>query len=176
MHERAVSCVLPLAAVAVARNHRIATAGLRAAHKPRPVRCHALTARAAIALLGVAAAGCEVPTAPAGGASLSPPAIYSEWWQEVEQCSGVTGDVGRISWYVVPCQEGETGFKCDVTPDGLCAGEWRAPHLIELAGPNRIFPDGYADDEWTVKHEMLHDLLGRPDHPQAFTDCHLALR
>jgi hypothetical protein len=150
VHERVVSCLLPLAAVAAAR--------------------------AVIALVGVAAVACESPTSPARGWPLTPPPVFSEWWQNVEQCSGVTGDVGRINWYVVPCQEGETGFRCEVTPDGLCAGQWRAPHLIELAGPNRIFPHGYVDDEWTVKHEMLHDLLGTVDHPKAFGDCHLALR
>ena len=150
MHERVVSCVLPLAAVAAAR--------------------------IAIGLIGLAALGCEVPTAPAPGATLAPPAVFDQWWQEVEQCSGVTGAIDRVSWYVVPCAAGEAGFKCDVTPDGLCAGEWRAPHEISLAGPNRFFPEGYADDEWTVKHEMLHDLLGTPDHPEAFRTCHLLLR
>ena len=150
MRAPVVSCVLPLVAVAAART--------------------------LIALAGAAVLGCEVPTSPEGAVPLSRPAVYAEWWQDVEQCAGVTGDMDRINWYVVPCAEGETGFRCDVTADGVCAGEWRAPHVIELAGPNRIFPEGYADDEWTVKHEMLHDLLGRPDHPPAFKNCHLALR
>lgn len=149
MHERVVSCVLPLAAVAAAR--------------------------VAIALIGVSAIGCETPTAPAG-AALTPPAVFSQWWQEVERCSGATGAIDRVAWYVVPCTEGEAGFQCDVTADGLCAGEWRSPHAITLAGPNRFFPDGYADDEWTVKHEMLHDLLGTAEHPPAFRTCHLMLR
>ena len=150
MHERVVSCVLPPAAVAAAR--------------------------IAIGLIGVAAIGCDTPTAPARGAALTPPAVFAQWWQEVEQCSGATGAIDRISWYVVPCTAGDAGFKCDVTADGLCAGEWRSPHLITLAGPNRFFADGYADDEWTVKHEMLHDLLGTAEHPAAFTTCHLRLR
>ena len=150
MHAPVVSCVVPLAAVAAAR--------------------------AVIALIGVAAAGCEVPTAPRGDMLRMPPAAFSQWWQEVEQCSGVSGDLARVDWYVVPCADGEAGFTCDVTPDGLCAGEWRAPHVIQLAGPNRFFPAGYVQDEWTVKHEMLHDLLGTADHPQAFKTCHLALR
>jgi hypothetical protein len=132
--------------------------------------------RTAIALIAFAAVGCEAPAAPAGGVALTPPAVFSHWWQEVEQCSGATGAIDRISWYVVPCTADEAGFECDVTADGLCAGEWRSPHVIALAGPNRFFPDGYADDEWTVKHEMLHDLLGTPEHPAAFTTCHLLLR
>ncbi len=150
MHERVVSWVLPHAAIAAAR--------------------------VLVAVVGVAAIGCETPTAPAGGVALTPPAVFSQWWQEVEQCSGVTGVMTRVDWYVVPCTAGEAGFKCDVTEDGLCAGEWRSPHVISLAGPNRFFGDGYLDDEWTVKHEMLHDLLGTPEHPAAFTTCHLLLR
>ncbi len=153
MRERLVSCVLPLTAVAAAR-----------------LVC---------ALLGgAAAAGCDVATEPAlaGTEMLTPPGAFAQWWQDVERCSGVTGELGRVTWYIVPCQEGEAGFRCEATPGGLCAGEWRSPHTIELAGPNRFFPDGYVDDEWTVKHEMLHDLLGTADHPVAFRNCHLSLR
>jgi len=146
---RVLSCVLPVAAIAAAR--------------------------AVVAMLGVAVVACEVPTAPRGTA-LTPPSDFSDWWKQVEACSGITGDQTRISWYVVPCEAGEAGFKCDVTPDSLCAGEWRAPHDIQLGGPNRFFPVGYVDDEWTVKHEMLHDLLGRADHPKEFEDCGLMRR
>jgi hypothetical protein len=146
-----LSCVLPVAAVAAAR--------------------------VAIALTGVAAVGCEMPTSPPPGSmSLAPPSVFAQWWQEVEECSGATGNLSLISWYQVPCKSGETGFPCDVAPDGLCAGEWIAPHTIELGGPNRFFPVGYQADEWTVKHEMLHDLLDTPDHPVQFTNCHLAFR
>jgi len=150
VRERLISCLLPLTAVGAAR--------------------------LAIALIGIGAAGCGAPTAPAGAAALTAPTVFSQWWSEVEQCSGLRGDVDRVSWYVVPCVDGESGFKCDVTQEGLCAGEWRSPHTISLGGPNRFFLDGYMDDEWTVKHEMLHDLLGRADHPVQFADCHLLLR
>ena len=131
---------------------------------------------AAVILVGVATDACEVATAPPGASSLAPPPAFAEWWAEVEQCSGRTGAFERVAWYVAPCTMGQDGFPCDVTPNGLCAGEWRAPHTIVLGGPNRFFPDGYVDDEWTVKHEMLHDLLGTPEHPVEFENCHLALR
>ncbi len=150
MRERLASCVLPLAAVAAARM--------------------------ALALAGVAAIGCEVPTRPNGTRLAATPAVFAVWWQEVERCAGVSGDLDRISWYVVPCEPGETGFRCEATPEGLCAGEWRKPHTIELAGPNRILPEGYVSDEWTVKHEMLHDLLGTPEHTTQFWNCQVALR
>jgi len=133
---------------------------------------------AAAVLVALALVGCDAPTAPApaGATSLARPAVFAVWWKEVEQCSGATGDLDRVAWYVAPCQAGESGFRCDVTQGGLCAGEWQPPHTITLAGPNRFFPDGYVDDEWTVKHEMLHDLLGTPGHPEAFAICHLQLR
>lgn len=150
-HERVVSCVVPLTAVAAAR-----------------LVC---------ALIGgAAAAGCETATAPASAALLARPAVFAEWWQDVERCSSTSGELDRVEWYVVPCQDGEAGFRCAATPDGLCAGEWLTPHTIQLAGPNRFFADGYVDDEWTVKHEMLHDLLGTAEHPDAFRICRLALR
>jgi len=151
MRERMLSCVLPLVAIAAAR--------------------------LAVTAAGVAVVGCEVPTSPPPGAvALERPGVFAVWWQEVEACSGVTGDLSRVAWYQVPCEARENGFPCDVTPDGLCAGEWIAPHTIALGGPNRFFPGGYEDDEWTVKHEMLHDLLGTPDHPVQFQNCHLLLR
>jgi hypothetical protein len=126
--------------------------------------------------LGVAGAACEAPTAPAGAQPLAPLPVYSVWWQQVEQCSGLSGDLARVEWYVVPCEAGEAGFPCEVTADGLCGGEWLPPHTILLGGPNQILPGGYADDEFTVKHEMLHDLTGSADHPDLFTNCHVALR
>jgi hypothetical protein len=136
----------------------------------------AAVVRVVAVVLGVAVAGCEVPTAPAGSQPISPLPVYSVWWQQVEQCSGLSGDLGRVAWYVVPCAEGEPGFQCDATPDGLCGGEWIPPHTILLGGPNSVLPAGYADDEFTVKHEMLHDLTGNAEHPDLFKNCHLALR
>ena len=150
MHKRGVSCLVPLAVV--------------------------VAARAVVAVMGVAVAGCEVATAPRGVSMSVVPVSFSAWWEEMEQCSGVAADLGRISWYEVPCEPGETGFRCEAAPDRLCGGQWRPPHVIELAGPNRVLPDGYKADEWTVKHEMLHDLLGRTDHTNPFKDCHVALR
>jgi hypothetical protein len=136
----------------------------------------AAAARGVLLLVGISAAGCEAPTAPAGAQRLTPPPVYSQWWHEVEQCSGLTGDMGRISWYVVPCEKGESGFPCDAAPDHLCGGEWEWPHAILLAGPNRVLTQGYADDEWTVKHEMLHDLTQSGEHDDLFKGCHVALR
>jgi len=136
----------------------------------------AAAVRVVVVAAGAAAAGCESPVAPSGSQAIAPLPVYSDWWQQVEQCSGLTGDLARVAWYVVPCEAGESGFQCEATPDGLCGGEWLPPHTILLAGPNDVLPAGYADDEFTVKHEMLHDLTGSPDHPDLFKNCHLALR
>lgn len=124
---------------------------------------------------GVVGGGCEVSTAPVNGRRVTAPASYALWWQADEACSGLTGALDDVDWYVVPA-DSDGGFWCEDGPDHTCAGEWVAPHAIYLAGPNRTYPDGYAVDEWTVRHEMLHDLVGRPGHPPVFDDCRLASR
>jgi len=136
----------------------------------------AAAVRVVVVAVGVAGAGCEAPTAPADAQALAPLPAYASWWQQVEQCSGLSGDLGRVEWYVVPCETGEPGFECEATPDGLCGGEWLPPHTILLAGPNDVLPGGYAADEFTVKHEMLHDLAGSAEHTDLFKNCHVALR
>ncbi len=79
----------------------------------------------------------------------SPPPVYTEWWEATEACSGLSGDMSRISWYTA----------LSITSDALVArGLWSPPHEIVLV-------KGYEDDEVTVRHEMLHDLLsGDPSH------------
>jgi hypothetical protein len=126
---------------------------------------------------GAAVSGCRVATAPPSGARpLDPLPSYAVWWQDVEACSRLTGDVARVDWYQVPADVADGGFACADGPGGRCAGEWAEPHAIYLAGPSPENPAGYAADEWTVKHEMLHDLVGRPGHPEQFDYCHLASR
>jgi hypothetical protein len=98
-----------------------------------------------LALLG----GCGFD--PEGDVPMEPPAIYREWWAKTEACSGRTGNFERLRWSVV---EGYS-FPCS---SGQCAGHWRTNHHIYLAGD-------WVMDEMVVRHEMLHDLLGRPGHP-----------
>ncbi|MBA2626711.1 MAG: hypothetical protein H0U85_01750, partial [Gemmatimonadales bacterium] len=87
----------------------------------------------------------------AGEAPLRPPSLYRQWWSDTEACSGRTGDFDRVRWFIV---EGD-GFDC---PSGKCAGRWQEPHEIILAGD-------FQENELVVRHEMLHELLGRPGHP-----------
>lgn len=88
---------------------------------------------------------------PDGDVPLDPPLIYREWFAKTEACSGRTGDFDRLRWSVI---DGYS-FPCS---SGQCAGHWRTDHQIFLASE-------WVMDEMVVRHEMLHDLLGRTGHP-----------
>ena len=124
---------------------------------------------------GLAGAGCEVSVAPLDARRAEALPNYATWWRETEACSGLAGDLQRVAWFTVPA-DSDGGFWCEDGPDHACAGQWVAPHAIYLAGPSKRYPQGYSVDEWTVKHEMLHDLVGQPGHPSVFDDCRLASR
>ena len=94
-------------------------------------------------------AGCGFE--PAGDVPMKVPTLYRTWWARTEACSGRTGDFDRVQWFVVD----GPGFAC---PGGTCAGHWESSHRIYLAGD-------YRNSEMVVRHEMLHELLGRPGHP-----------
>jgi hypothetical protein len=87
----------------------------------------------------------------AGEAPMDAPAMYREWWAKTEACSGLSGDFDQIEWLVVP----GSGFPCS---SGQCAGHWESKHRIFIAGD-------WTKNEMVVRHEMLHDLIGRPGHP-----------
>ena len=89
--------------------------------------------------------------APDGDAPMEPPPQYRAWFAATEACSGRTGNFDRIVWHVV---DGES-FEC---PSGRCVGRWNDNHHIFIAS-------AYQYSELVVRHEMLHDLLGRPGHP-----------
>ena len=42
------------------------------------------------------------PPLPTGAVRLMPPAVYARWWAMTETCSGLSRDIGEITWYVVP--------------------------------------------------------------------------
>jgi len=94
-------------------------------------------------------AGCNF--APDGDQPMAAPSEYRAWFAATEACSGRTGDFDRIVWHLV---DGE-GFEC---PSGRCVGRWNDNHHIYIAS-------AYLNSELVVRHEMLHDLLGRPGHP-----------
>lgn len=104
---------------------------------------------ALLALIPFCLAGCRFE--PTGDSPLDPPAEYREWWAKTEACSGLSGDFDRVRWQVVAGHS----FDC---PSGQCVGHWESNHEIYLS-------EDWAMNEMVVRHEMLHDLLGRPGHP-----------
>lgn len=72
--------------------------------------------------------------------------------------------MSRVRWFVVP---GSTTFPCEY---GDCRGLWVAPHTIYLSD---VAAHGFFGDFFTVKHEILHDLVGQPGHPDVFQQCGL---
>ena len=85
-----------------------------------------------------------------------PPAVYEQWWQLTEECSGLTGSFAAVSWYRVP------GASDIPLGDGtLVGGKWNErTNQIVLAGNEELAGD-------VVRHEMLHALLRTPGHPRA---------
>jgi hypothetical protein len=110
----------------------------------RPRASHALVVAV------VAFAGCSSFT-PTNDHSFAPPAEYRKWFDETQACSGLKGSFDRIKWYTI---EG-TDFDC---PSGRCVGRWNDDHSIFVAS-------AWVDNELVVRHEMLHDLIGHPGHP-----------
>jgi hypothetical protein len=123
------------------------------------------TAIATLAVTLAVVAGCrETPLAPPltppelpeAAEALTPPASYAEWWQATEQCAGLRGDLSRLTWFDLP---GRTSF---VYGSAQYNGYWwNGVHWILLAGEK-------VNDPFIVRHEMLHELLGRGDHPAEY--------
>ena len=119
-----------------------------------------------IAVCALFAAGCgEAFSPPAGAEPFDPPAAYSDFWIQVQNCSHLSGDMTRVQWYVV---RGTLTFPCAY---GACRGLWAAPHNIYLS--DAAADDLFAENFFTVKHEILHDLVGRTGHPPVFQQCGL---
>lgn len=77
--------------------------------------------------------------------SLTPPPAYARWWQELEECTGLTGDFSTVAWEVVAG---------DVIPrkeQDVAGVYWRNRRLIQLA-------ESWVTHSGIVKHEMLHAL------------------
>ncbi|HEX5388028.1 MAG TPA: hypothetical protein VFW66_15105 [Gemmatimonadales bacterium] len=102
------------------------------------------------ALAAATVAGCS-SFEPTGDHRIAPPAEYRAWFAETQACSGLKGNFDRIEWYEV---DGGS-FDC---PGGKCVGRWNANHRIFIASD-------YLESEMVVRHEMLHELIGHPGHP-----------
>lgn len=110
------------------------------------------TYRRRLLATALALAGCGDATGPAplpaGAASYTPPPVYARWWTLVEACSGLTGDFAAYAWYAAP---GATVR----TASGREAAAYTDP-----AARRVVLAAKYRDDGPTVRHEMLHALLG----------------
>jgi hypothetical protein len=96
------------------------------------------------------------PELPAMAEALSPPDSFRDWWLATENCAGIQGNLSRITWFVIP---GRTSF---VYGKGQYDGYWwDNVHWILLAGDK-------VGNPFIVRHEMLHELLGRGDHPAEY--------
>ena len=113
-------------------------------------------------LLGALLAGCRQPLEPweeidlSKAVKIEPSAQYIAWWNELEVCSGLSGDVHKVAFYVDPSdstiQVGSESYW----------GYWiENGNRIVLAGP-------WAENEKLVKHEEMHALLQSPLHPPAY--------
>lgn len=89
---------------------------------------------------------------------------YPRLWQEVQQCSGLQKKWGGIKFYVI-----------DMDVVGLPAHDiWFAAYWNQP--DNSItFLQRYVHDERTIKHEMLHSLIGHSGHPDSLfiTKCNV---
>jgi hypothetical protein len=94
---------------------------------------------------------------PPGAAPLTPLAEYQAWWQDVEACSGINGDLAAVSWYEIPHVREFT-----IGNNPYVAGYWQPyHHSITLAGLR-------INDADLVRHEMLHALLKEKGHPAEY--------
>jgi hypothetical protein len=112
---------------------------------------------ALIALMLAGACSSATDSLPHGALPLDPPVIFTTWWEEVEGCSGTTADFAAVRWYYVP---GEGGFPAGSSADVV--GVWRpANNSITLA-------QYVIANPLVVRHEMLHAILQRTDHPAEY--------
>jgi hypothetical protein len=97
---------------------------------------------------------------PPNAVPLATPIQYGLWWQMVESCSGLSGDLATVRWYVQPGVE-----TLQVSGIFDAAGVW-------FSYGNRILlTESSVADGPTVRHEMLHALLGsgeKDPHPKLY--------
>jgi len=116
----------------------------------------------AVLLLAVLVVGCSHPLEPwdeidlSGAVKVEPSLQYVGWWNELEACSGLSGDINRVAFYVIrddsTIQVGAETYW----------GYWlKKGNRIVLAGP-------WAGNEKLVKHEEMHALLQSAVHSQAY--------
>ncbi|MDQ6769481.1 MAG: hypothetical protein M3Z54_05800 [Gemmatimonadota bacterium] len=111
-------------------------------------------------LFTIALAACSGTTEPPAvdlslAVHIPTPAIYVQWWSEVEACSGLKGDASAVAFYQAP------GYDFVINGSSYW-GFWTAKdNKIVLA-------DAHMADKKLVWHEEMHALLKRSDHPPEY--------
>lgn len=128
----------------------------------RSLTSYALDRLAIMASAGTLILGCAAlePTSslPEGAVQIQAPMSYAVWWNRTEVCAGLTGRMDAVTWYVVP------GVSTFQTESGEKVGFWtKSPN-----GTRIIVAGQYRDNELVVRHEILHELLGREGHPEMY--------
>lgn len=96
---------------------------------------------------------------PGGAVRFRPDTNYLTWWRQVEECSGKRGSMRRVEWFYYP---GEP-----LIPGHNVGASHRQPgHDVFFADSLHGFP--WRKQPFTVRHEMLHDLLGVSGHPHEY--------
>ena len=107
-----------------------------------------------LALLLVAA--CRDQLLQPGSVPFDPPRAYAVLWAEVESCSALRGDWRRVTWYRSP----------SLPADWVAM--WVPPHNVVPS--DALFSGDMSEwyRDFVVRHEILHDLEQRDDHPIVF--------
>jgi hypothetical protein len=123
---------------------------------------HAMLRRAVTLFVIQATSACTGQTdnspLPPDARPFTPEPIYLTWWMQMETCSGLSADFTGVGWYVVP---GEDPFIAPALGRTVLGYWQRAGNRIVLL---EFVPSRTA----LVRHEMLHALLQRGDHPAAY--------
>src|SRR5262249_53991468 len=98
------------------------------------------------------------PRLPAHALSFQPGPLTTAGWTKIEACSGLTGHLAEVSWYVVP-------GTWDVRAPGV---EPRVPAFWDPVGNRIVIAEHFVNEAWVTRHEMLHALLRRTDHPALY--------
>jgi hypothetical protein len=114
--------------------------------------------RRSIAMLTMTSVACmdavTDPPLPPQAVPMAAMPQYALWWRLAERCSGASGDMGAISWYVVP-------DATDLGSANVLGMYYSAGHRIVLAGR-------FAQSGPLVRHEMLHALVTTGEHPSEY--------
>ena len=128
----------------------------------RPLTAYSLDKLAIMASVGTLILGCAAlepaTSLPEGAIQMEAPMSYQLWWDRTESCAELTGRMDQVTWYVVP------GVSTFQTESGEKVGFWtKSP-----GGTSIILAGDYRDHELVVRHEILHELLGREGHPETY--------